>query len=129
MTKQASHVSTADVAGRGRFRKLERRLQIGLSTAFFVPVVIMSGYFHFQFHTTMTATGKQRLIAVAESQRNTIDLFLQERVANMVTLFQNSIFKLDPTEYDMMALYQNLRQSDAPTTGGSLCQSPLDSPY
>jgi len=74
-------------------------------------MVIMSGYFHFQFHTTMTATGKQRLIAVAESQRNTIDLFLQERVANMVTLFQNSIFKLDPTEYDMMALYQNLRQA------------------
>jgi len=61
MASQPTIALHAGAAGKTRFRKLQRRLQIGLSIAFFIPMVIMSGYFHFQFHTTTTTTGKQRL--------------------------------------------------------------------
>ena len=98
-------------AAKKSFLKLRRRLRIGLLAAFFVPLAVLSAHFHFQFHYTMKTIGKQRLAAVAESQRNTVDLFLQERVANIIALFHDREFSLSPTKYQMMSLYQNLRQA------------------
>jgi len=69
------------------FRHLKLRLRIGLLIAFMVPLTALSAYFHFQFHFTLKETGKLNLAAISESQRNTIDLFLQERVVNILTLF------------------------------------------
>ncbi len=114
MANNGTYTRSETATGKPLFGKLDRRLQIGLLTAFFIPMAVLSAYFHFQFQHTLTAIGKNRLIVVAESQRNTVDLFLQERVSNIITLFHHSGFKLSPTEHDMMSLYQNLRQaSDA----------------
>jgi two-component system NtrC family sensor kinase len=98
-------------ATRSKFIGLERRLRLGLVSAFFIPMFLLSAYFHFQFNYSMKTIGKQRLEAVAQSQRNTIDLFLQERVTNIITLFHNTEFTVKPSSVQMMMLFQNLRQS------------------
>ena len=96
------------------FRKLRRRLQVFLVAAFVVPVLVLSGYFHFQFNMTLKKSGELHLISLAESQRNTIDLFLQERVVNIFNLFRSSDFRLQPTPDDMRRYLQYLREmSDA----------------
>ena len=65
-------------------------------------------------HYTLNETGKLNLIAIAESQRNTVDLFLQERVINILNLFRSSTFSLTPTKQQMEVFLENLRQvSDA----------------
>jgi len=96
------------------FRRLRRRLKIGLSVAFIVPILILSAYFHFQFNTTLKESGKLHLRLLAESQRNTVDLFLQERVVNILNLFHVHEFHVPPTPDEMRLHLQHLREmSDA----------------
>ena len=105
------NAKTGDISTQNPFIGLERRLRVGLLIAFFIPLLALSAYFHFQFNSTMKSIGKQRLAAITESQRNTIDLFLQERVANIITLFHHSEFTLSPKPFQMMSLYQNMKQA------------------
>jgi two-component system NtrC family sensor kinase len=107
---------TIEPAGdlRSYFRQLERRFQAGLLLAFLIPFASLSAYFHFQFHVTLKETGKLNLASIAESQRNTVDLFLQERLVNIFSLFRSAAFSLTPTQQQMDALLRQLRQaSDA----------------
>jgi two-component system NtrC family sensor kinase len=90
------------------YHRLKWRLRIGILVAFMVPLAILSVYFHFQFNVTLKETGKQHLAALAESQRNTIDLFLQERVVNIFNLFHGADFRLPPSEEDMGRYLQQL---------------------
>ena len=96
------------------FRRLRRRLQIGLSFSFLVPLAILSLYFHFQLNLTLKESGKLHLTSLATSESNTIDLFLQERVVNIFNLFHRTYFTLSPTPADMQRYLQSLREaSDA----------------
>jgi two-component system NtrC family sensor kinase len=96
------------------FRQLRLRLRIGLLGAFIVPLAALSLYFHFQFQITLIATAKMNLITISESQRNTIDLFLQERVVNIFSLYHSKEFSIAPTRQTMENYLQNLRRvSDA----------------
>jgi len=108
-TSEDGHVKTEEY-----FKKLRLRLKLGLLAAFLTPLAVLSVYFHFQFNATLKETGKLHLSALAESQKNTIDLFLQERVVNIFRLFHSAEFSLAPSETDMDRCLRNLRQtSDA----------------
>ena len=78
------------------FRQLKLRLRIGSLIAFVLPFVALSVYFHFQFTFTLKESAKLNLMAISESQRNTVDLFLQERVVNIFSQFQGEEFSLTP---------------------------------
>ncbi len=96
------------------FGRLGLRLKLGLLMAFTAPLICLSMYFHFQFNSTLKESGKLHLALLAESQKNTIDLFLQERVVNIFSLFHSSDFSLLPSGLHMDRYLQNLRQiSDA----------------
>ena len=94
----AKDTSPAGDRTRGHFRRLRRRLRIGLVTAFVLPLIALSVYFHYQFHITLSQSDKLHLSALAESQRNTIDLFLQERVLNLFALFLRTDFSPSPSQ-------------------------------
>lgn len=93
------------------FRRVEMRFFFGLLGAFFIPLCCLSAYFHYQFHVTLKETSKLNLVAIAESQRNTVDLFLQERLVNLFSLFHNASFDLTPSQLQMDKLLSQLRQS------------------
>jgi two-component system NtrC family sensor kinase len=96
------------------FRRLKMRLVVSLSLASLVPFIILSIYFHIQFNRTLKHSGELHLISLAESLRNTIDLFLQERVVNVFNLFHSSWFNLTPSQEEMDRHLQRLMQlSDA----------------
>lgn len=99
---------------RKSFRQLKLRLIAGLLAAFLLPLLVLTAYFHFQFSFTLKSSGKLNLAALSESQGNTIDLFLQERVVNLFNLFHGFEFNLSPSRDQMQGYLQNLRQvSDA----------------
>jgi two-component system NtrC family sensor kinase len=115
---------------RSYFHQLELRFQIGLLLAFIIPFASLSAYFHFQFHVTLKETGKLNLAAIAESQRNTVDLFLQERLVNIFSLFRSAAFSLTPSQQQMDTLLRQLRQaSDAFIDVGFLTQDGLQIGY
>ncbi len=96
------------------FKQLRLRIRTGLLISFIVPLAALSVYFHFQFNFTLKETAKMNLNLIAGSQRNTIDLFLQERVVNIFSLFHSQEFNLMPSSHTMQNYLQNLRRvSDA----------------
>ena len=92
------------------FKKLEIRFKVSLLLVFLVPMALLSLYFHFQFTYSLKESARLNLAAISESQRNTVDLFLQERVVNIFTQFQSQAFNLKPTNQTMESYLHNLRQ-------------------
>ncbi|MFZ5562823.1 MAG: sensor histidine kinase, partial [Thermodesulfobacteriota bacterium] len=96
------------------FSRLRARLLAAMLLAFLTPLVLLSVYFHLQFNLTLKQSGKQQLVLLAESQRNTIDLFLQERAINVLNLFHGQSFSAAPAQADMNMLLKSLQEtSDA----------------
>jgi two-component system, NtrC family, sensor kinase len=94
------------------FHLLERKFRYGLAMAFFIPLLALSIYFHIQFETSLKEAGKLNLAAIAESQRNTIDLFLQERLVNLFSLIHSKAFTLSPTKLQMQEFLLDLRRNN-----------------
>ncbi|MCL2458222.1 MAG: ATP-binding protein [Desulfobulbus sp.] len=94
---------------RFHFKQLQTRLILGLVLGFLLPNALLSAYFHFQFTHTLKESAKLSLAAVAESQKNTIDLYLQERVVNLYNLFHSKDFSLNPTQEQMETLLASLK--------------------
>lgn len=96
------------------FRKLERRIRLGLLVAFLILLAALVLYFQFQFHYTLKETSKLNLAAIAESQRNTVDLFLRERIFNLLNLLSSKEFSTTPVKSHIESYLESLRQdSDA----------------
>lgn len=73
------------------FKQLQTKLILGLVLGFLLPNALLSIYFHYQFAHSLKKTSMLNLTAVVESQRNTLDLYLQERVANLYNLLHSEI--------------------------------------
>jgi len=113
-----------------RFRDLKIRLAIGLLAAFTLPYAAFFAYFQHQFASTLKNAGRVSLEALANSQKNTIDLFLQERVFNIFSLFHDRDFTSPPTQERMDRYLQSLRQqSDAFTDVGFLSGDGIQTGY
>ena len=81
-----------------------------LLLGFLLPNALLSAYFHFQFTHTLKNSALLNLEAVAENQKNTIDLYLQERVVNLFNLFHSREFSLQPTQESMDSYLQSLKR-------------------
>jgi two-component system NtrC family sensor kinase len=111
MTALLGNSESENISGtKDYFKKLEIRFKASLLMIFLVPMALLSLYFHFQFTYSLKESARLNLAAISESQRNTVDLFLQERVVNIFTQFQSQSFNLKPNSYTMESYLQNLRQ-------------------
>jgi len=111
------------------FRQLERRFLLGLLSVFLIPLSFLSVYFHYQFQVTLKETSKLNLTAIAESQRNTVDLFLQERLVNLFSLFHSGL-DLIPAQHQMESMLRQLHQdSDAFIDVGFLTEDGIQKGY
>lgn len=95
------------------FRRLRLKLTLGLLAAFVLPYGTLTLFFNFQFSSVLNETGKLHLVSLSESQRNTVDLFLQERVINLFGLFHRQEFNLSPGSTEMEMLLTVLRQANS----------------
>ncbi|MBC8876466.1 MAG: histidine kinase [Planctomycetes bacterium] len=105
------------------FSRLRLRVKLGFLAAFLIPPIALSAYFHFQFNSTLEESGKLHLASLAESQKNTIDLFLQERVVNVFSLFHSAEFDVDPSQEVMDRYLQTLRQTSDAFIDVGFCDS------
>jgi len=83
------------------FEQMKSSIRWKLLVAYITPLICLSVYFHFQYNATLREGIDNHLRSVAEHQRNTVDLFLKERVANLRhTLPQDA----DPAQLDDAAI-------------------------
>jgi two-component system, NtrC family, sensor kinase len=93
------------------FKNLKFRLSVGLILAFILPQVIFAAFLDFKVNDSLTRVGKLNLEALARSQGDTIDLFLQERVVNIFSLFHGEGFSVTPGPAKMEFYLRKLRRS------------------
>lgn len=89
-------------------RRLKRAILVCLLITYLIPVVILTAYFHYQFNQNMRESSKLQLAAVAENQRNTADLFLQNRIINIFNIVYMKDVSLEPTPEDMQSYLDHL---------------------
>ena len=98
----------------GYYEQLRRRLRWQLLFAYCAPLGILALYFHVQYSVTLGDRIYNHLRSLAENQRNTADLFVQERVANIRNAFHPDTLNIPPTIDDMdRALAELTRASPA----------------
>ncbi|MFH1373085.1 MAG: ATP-binding protein [bacterium] len=78
------------------------------------PVVILAAYFILQYDAVVSESERLHLRAIAESQANTLDLFLSERQVNLSNLIDDPMFSIPPTSAGLKGDLMGLRRiSDA----------------
>ena len=92
------------------YRSLRRRTIIRLSLTYLSPVIILATYFLLQYSAVVSESERLHLRAMAESQANTLDLFLSERQVNLSNLIDDPGFPLKPTSADLDHDLKGLRR-------------------
>ena len=97
--------------GEAYYRQQQRRNVVRLVLTYLLPLIILTLYFAFQYRQIVIASAKAHLIAIAENQANTLDLFLRERVVNLSNLIDNPKLEIPPSSEAMQSLLGTLRQN------------------
>ena len=92
------------------YRSLRHRTIIRLSLTYLSPVIILATYFLLQYSAVVSESERLHLKAMAESQANTLDLFLSERQVNLSNLIDDRGFPLKPTSADLDHDLRGLRR-------------------
>ena len=96
------------------YEVLRRKLLGKLLLAYLTPLFILAIYFHFIYEWNLRQGIENHLVAVAEDQRNTVDLFLEERIANIKSVFRSELSAELPPEGVLARVLADLRQ-ESPT--------------
>jgi two-component system NtrC family sensor kinase len=83
------------------FAQLSWKIKRRLLYAYVTPLVLLSAYFLLQYQKTLREGIDIHLASIAENQRNTVDLYLQERTANLRGIL-GSIGRFDPPPAEAM---------------------------
>ncbi len=111
----ASPVVKAEVRrGHEYFEQQRLKLKKQLMIAYTVPLVVLAIYLYFQYNVTVKEGTNNHLKSIAENRRNTVDLFLQERVSNLRNVFRPESLHIPPFQKEMDNALAMLRH-ESPT--------------
>jgi two-component system, NtrC family, sensor kinase len=97
-------VSTA--AGES-YRQRWLQTLVRLLLTYLAPLLLLTLYFHLQYRSLVVQSRNNHLMAIAENQASTLELFLRERIANLTTLIDDPTLEPRPSE---AALEERLAQ-------------------
>lgn len=110
--EDAGEVSAA-ARGRG-YRELQRRHLLRLSLTYLAPLIVLTVFFLLQYRLLLDESRRLHLKSIAETQANTLDLFLRERVVNVSNLIRDPQLSLPPGAEPMRRCLERLkRDSDS----------------
>ena len=87
--------------GHDYFEQLRTKLKWQLLVAYASPLFLLAVYFHFQYNATIKEGINNHLKSIAENRRNTVDLFLQERVSNLRNVFRAESLHIPTSQEEM----------------------------
>lgn len=98
------------------FERLHRRLRWQLLAAYTIPLLLVSSYFYLQHRVTLRREVEAHLRSIAENRRNTVDLYLQERVVNVSTAFRPGAFEIPPSGSELRRVLEELQEENGAFT-------------
>jgi two-component system NtrC family sensor kinase len=78
---------------------------------YFVPLLLLVGFFHFQHRHLIRETRIAHLQSIAEHQAYTLDLFLRERIVNLENIVDDPRLNVPPTSADLQDRLDDLRKT------------------
>lgn len=111
MTKRT--VSFADFLpfDHAHYSELRRKTTIRLLILYLGPVLLLAVFFFIQYDAILGESKRLHLQAIAESQANTLDLFLSERVVNLSNLLNDPSYPIPPSSEQIEAHLRRLKRS------------------
>jgi two-component system NtrC family sensor kinase len=95
------------------YSDLRRKNIIRLLLTYLAPLLLIIIYFYFQYDKLASESRRLHLQAIAESQANTLDLFLEERLVNLANLIDDPRFYHPPTTELMTNYLDRLKKESA----------------
>ncbi len=96
------------------YRHLWWQTLLRLLLSYLAPLVLLAIYFNVQYRDLLRESQRAHLRSVAESQAATLDLFLRERVVDLVNQIEDPRLPLPPTATSIAERLEKLRRdSDA----------------
>jgi len=96
------------------YRHLWRQTALRLLLTYLAPLVLLAAYFNWQSQNLAREGRQQHLLAIAENQAKTLDLFLRERRVNLANMLEDPRLPEDPSEERTSDCLSRLqRDSDA----------------
>ena len=95
------------------YRELRWKNFLRLFITYVAPLIILSFYFNFQYKALLDESRSLHLKSIAENLSNTLDLFLRERVVNLVNIIDDPRISIPPSSSLMQSYLEKLqRDSD-----------------
>jgi two-component system NtrC family sensor kinase len=96
-----------------RYRELHWKHFLRLFITYVVPLIILSFYFQFQYKSLFDESRSLHMKSIAENLSNTLDLFLRERVVNLINIIDDPRISMPPSTAVMESFLEKLqRDSD-----------------
>jgi two-component system NtrC family sensor kinase len=99
--------------GEAYYRDLKRRNVIRLFLTYVAPILLLGVYFYFQYQTLANRSQQAHLRAIADNRASTLDLYLAERLVNLVNLIDDPRLPIPPTSSDITLLLKKLQTNSA----------------
>jgi len=93
------------------YREFRRRNLIRLLSTYLAPLMLVIVFFLFQYRSIVRESHHLHLKAITESQANTLDLFLTERVVNLSNLIDDPRLKRSPSSEDLDLYLEKLKRN------------------
>jgi two-component system NtrC family sensor kinase len=104
----AERASPAD-----RYRHLWRQTLLRLLLTYLAPLLLLTAYFHLRYRGLAEEARSTHLLAIAESQAGTLDLFLRERLANLFNVIDDTKLPERPSARVAEELLQRLQRDSS----------------
>ena len=123
MTRRAASLSVAlppgsnvgyDVmvfVGLERFLRCRQREEIQA-----IPLLLVTLYFYLAHRASLRREVEAHIRSIAENRRNTVDLYLQERVVNVSTAFRPGAFEIPPSGSELRRVLEELQEENGAFT-------------
>jgi two-component system, NtrC family, sensor kinase len=108
--RSASPASGSGVLRDRYHRELLGRNVLRLGITYLAPLVLLTAYFDVQYRELSSSGRLLHLESVAEHHANVLDLFLRERVVNLVNLIDDPRLPLPPSSAQLEGVLQRLRR-------------------
>jgi len=95
---------------RKHYRDLYKKHLFRLLFTYLIPFVLFILYFQFQYSSMLAKSSSLHMKSIAENQAKTLDLFLRERVVNLMNLINDPKVLVSPSPEMMQKDLQRLRR-------------------
>jgi len=111
--KNPVHLPEFRLSDKAYYSELRRRNIFRLILTYLAPLILLTVYFYIQNRALLAEGNRLHLRAIAESQANTLDLYLTERLVNLANMIDDPKFQVPPTPAAMQNYLTKLEKSSS----------------